>query len=713
MRCWRLAPTSTRNARSRCCATKNKNFDQVPAGIRRQMPPSLAAGSRRTVMKTPAKKTRRVISISVFRSSRALALGKTFSTTKTALAAIFLLLCFSVAPSFAQTAQTGALNGTVTDPSGRVIPGATITVTSINSGQTRSAITQDNGTYLVGLLPPEVYKVEAAKKDFTPAVIKQVKINITETATLNVQLQVGSFHEAITVQAEPMQLETASSALGHTIDQRMVENLPLVSRNYTQILGLSPGVSGDVNNGADIGRGSTSLSASTGGYSVAGSSTNDNNFQMNGMEVNDLAGQANISGGIPVPNPDSIQEFKVQTGQYDASYGRNAGANVDVVTKSETNQFHGDVWEYFRNTALNANDFFLKQQNQPRGVLNQNQFGFTLGGPVRKNKVMFFVSYQGTREKDGLDNSGGCLTTGNLPLGLTNDASSRTAAALAQEFNGQSGILGGTINSAADISPTALAVLNAQLGNGSFVVPAPQNAATGQSTFTSPCAYRDDQFITNLDLYHSEKNQLAGKFFFMNSSQIGAFPGNQLGVSAVTVPGFPQTFTNSFRTFSLTHTHTFNSHLLNQAVLRFHRLAGKLGQDYAKVKFANSPACAGSVSGVFTLASVCVPAPSFDDPFPDILVDGGFNVGGNGQGVSITQNFYDFSDSLAYVRGKHSFHFGGGITRSQFNFEHFHFFGGLLFPGMADFLLGNVLVSIDVPGVFDREWRVWGGNFFV
>src|SRR5207244_9094905 len=131
--------------------------------------------------------------------------------------------------------------------------------------------------------------------------------------------------------------------------------------------------------------------------------------------------------------------------------GRNAGVNVDVVTKSGTNQFHGDVWEYFRNTALNANDFFLKQQNQPRGVLNQNQFGFTLGGPVKKDKVMFFVSYQGTRERDGLDSAIGCLTTGNLPPGLMNSVGSRTAAALAQEFQNQSGLLGGTITSASDI----------------------------------------------------------------------------------------------------------------------------------------------------------------------------------------------------------------------------------------------------------------------
>src|SRR2546430_2052158 len=129
-----------------------------------------------------------------------------------------------------------------------------------------------------------------------------------------------------------------------------------------------------------------------------------------------------------------------------------------LVTKSGTNDFHGDIWEYFRNTALNANDYFVKQNETASGqpnkapVLNQNQFGFTLGGPVKKDKVMFFVSYQGTRERDGLDNSGGCLTTGNLPLGLTNGASSRTAAALAQEFNGQAGGLGGRNNSAADNS---------------------------------------------------------------------------------------------------------------------------------------------------------------------------------------------------------------------------------------------------------------------
>jgi hypothetical protein len=621
---------------------------------------------------------------------------------------------------FTQTAATGALRGTVTDPSGGVLPGATIKVTNAATGQTQTAVTQTNGAYVVPFLPVAVYRVEASGKGFKTEVFEKVEVNVTETKVVDIRLQVGSFTETVTVQAQPAPVETTSSALGNVTDQHMVDNLPLVTRNYTQILGLSPGVSGEVNNSADIGRGLSSEAAATGGYSVGGSNTNDNNFQMNGSEVNDLIGEGTISGGIPVPNPDSLQEFKVQVGQYDASYGRNAGANVDVVTKSGTNAFHGDVWEYFRNTALNANDYFLNQQSLPRGVLNQNQFGFTLGGPVVKDKLMFFVSYQGTRERDGL--AAGCLTTGFLPPAslLPDDTSGRTAAALAAAFNGQSGLFG-TISSAASISPTALAVLNAQFG-GSLAVPAAQNSATGASTFSSPCQYTEDQFVSDVDFYHTEKSHFSGKFFFMNSNQVSPFPTNQLGLVAASLTGFPQTTPNTTRDFSLTHTYSFNGHLINQAVLGFHRLTGGISQGYPNVTFANGAGCG---SGAFTLSSICVPAvPAFDNPLPDVIVSGpqslqdisqsvGFNLGGNGQGVAIAQNFYDVNDSLSYIHGKHTLHLGGGINRSQINFPLFHFFGGLYYPTFVDFLLGVPEISIDVPGVFGREWRVWDGNAFL
>jgi outer membrane receptor protein involved in Fe transport len=642
------------------------------------------------------------------------------------LASCLLISLMSAAALYGQTAQTGALTGTVSDPTGRVVQGVTVTVTSTSTGQTRTAVTQSNGKYLVPLLPPDVYKVEISSKDFKTVVFDRVKINITETAAVNAQLQIGSFKEIMTITAEPEQLNVTDTTLGHVTDQRVVENLPMATRNYTQILGLSPGVSGDVNNSAHIGRGDSSLSSSTGGYSIAGGSTNDNNFQMNGTEVNDLAGESLISGGVPVPNPDSIQEFKVQVGQYDASYGRNAGANVDVVTKSGTNEYHGDVWEYFRNTALNANDYFLNRNNLPRGVLNQNQFGGTFGGPILKNKVMFFASYQGTRERDGLDNSVGCLSTGLIPPQFGNSPDKRTADALATTFQGEQGFFSGQINSAADISPTALAVLNAQLPNGQLVVPGSQDSS-GNITLSAACVYRDDQFVSNLDFYHTDKSHFSGKFFWMNSNSNGAFPQNQLGVTdAVSVPGFPRTFDNKFRDLSLTHTYAFNDHFLNQAIIGFHRLAGGLGQNYPKVGFANTPACPASVPGPLTLASLCVPAPAFDNPFPDILIAGGgcalqgslgcpaaFNFGGNGQGVDIFQNYYDLGDSLTYVRGKHSLHFGGGLNRTQINFRKFHFFGGLYFLDVPDFLLGQPFLSIDVPGVFDRDWKVWDGNAYV
>ena len=135
---------------------------------------------------------------------------------------------------------------------------------------------------------------------------------------------------------------------------------------------------------------------------------------MNGVEINDLQGSGHYSGGVATPNPDSIQEFKVQTSQYDASYGRNAGANVDVLTKSGTNSWHGNVWEYFRNEALNANDYFRNGTGEPRAILRQNQFGFTFGGPIIKDKLLFFTSYQGTRQQNGIDPN--CSSSAILPV---------------------------------------------------------------------------------------------------------------------------------------------------------------------------------------------------------------------------------------------------------------------------------------------------------
>src|SRR5438270_1669770 len=184
-----------------------------------------------------------------------------------------------------------------------------------------------------------------------------------------------------------------TSALGRAVSRDTIIGLPLVTRNFTQIAGLSPGVAAGVYNAGELGTGTTALSQigkSNDGIFVHGARSYDNNWQLDGISVSDVQGSGSISGGIPIPNPDMLEEFKVQTGLYDASFGRGAGSNVSVITKSGTNQYHGTIFEFLRNDVLNANDYFLNRTGQRRPTLKQNQFGFALGGPIKKDKLLFF-----------------------------------------------------------------------------------------------------------------------------------------------------------------------------------------------------------------------------------------------------------------------------------------------------------------------------------
>src|SRR6202046_1388929 len=348
----------------------------------------------------------------------------------------------------AQTADTGAIAGTIMDATGGAVPQATIKVINETTGDTQVAVSQGTGGYKAELLGPGTYRMEVSKSGFKTAVVTGITVSVTETRATNIKLLVGDITQTVTVSAQPDILQTNSAALGHVTDERMVDTLPLVTRNYTQILALSPGVSGDVNNAAALGSGTATFSAHGGVVS-------DNNFQMNGLGVNDImTGFAQV----PIPNPDTIQEFKVQTGQYDAAFGRNAGANVNVVTKGGGNQFHGTAFEFLRNDDLNANNFFLNLAGQPRGVLKQNQFGGTVGGPVLKDKLFFFASYQGTRQRNGLDAT--CLGNFFTPTEITSDAASRSATALGAAFTGQAGALGpGVTSTGSNISPQAIALL--------------------------------------------------------------------------------------------------------------------------------------------------------------------------------------------------------------------------------------------------------------
>lgn len=611
------------------------------------------------------------------------------------IVAILFSSWFLFAPySNAQTAGTGAITGSVVDSGGGTVAGARVVATSLSTGEVRSTVADDRGNFLIPTLQPQLYSLEVSKAGFKTLAARDVRVTVAETTSLNLRLEIGEVSERVVVESTAEILQTEGAALGYVTDQRLVEGLPLVTRNYTQILALSPGVSADVNDASALGSG-------TANFSAHGGVIADNNFQMNGLGVNDL-----FFGivQIPVPNPDAIQEFKVQTGQYDATFGRNAGANVDVVTRGGTNQLHGSAFEFFRNDVLNANNFFLNRADLPRGVLKQNQFGFTLGGPVIKDKLFFFGSYQGTRQRNGLDTS--CLGDFFTPTEIDDSPTSRSATALGAAFANQPGVLGPAIApDGSNISPQAVALLNTTLGGGAFLIPAPQNP-DGSSVVSTACPFSENQFVANLDFNQSERSKWSGRFFWANNEQANNFTTNA-GTGGGNVPGFPLLTRNEFRDFTLSHSYVFTPSLVNQFVIGYARSVRETIPSQPVVSVN------GGSSAPLTLGALGTSAPPNDNAAPSIAVLGGFAAGGNGQGFNAFQNNYSFEDSLSYVHGRHSFRFGGGLSWQQINFEHFTFPGLLVYANMPDFLTGNPFLVADLQGLVDRAWRAKNGDLYV
>src|SRR5260370_26901335 len=314
-----------------------------------------------------------------------------------------LVALMANSPVFAQTASTGAIRGVIVDPTGDSVLGVAVTAVSVATGTERRSVSEANGIYTVGLLPPGAYQLRFLAAGFETAAPPLITVSVSETITLNIKMVVGAQQQTVEVAStvDPL-IQTESAALGTTVSGQTIQGVPLTERNYTQILTMSPGVGADVNNAASLGKG-------TQDFYVNGTGNIGNNYHMDGTDINNYgssrAGDFVQQAGIAIPNPDTIQEFRIQTTLYDAGYGRDAGANVEVVTKSGSNQFHGGVFEFFRNTALDANDTFLKRVGQSRPVMLQNQFGGIFGGPIRKNKLFFFGSYQATWQVNRLSPS--------------------------------------------------------------------------------------------------------------------------------------------------------------------------------------------------------------------------------------------------------------------------------------------------------------------
>ena len=449
-----------------------------------------------------------------------------------------------------QTASTGALTGVTLDPTGAVLTGVVVRLVKQDTNAIQSATSDKDGRFNFLLLPPGRYELQASNTGSDTLIASAtIDISVTEVVHLELHLRLATVFSNIKVYAEAATIQTDSSALGKVVNETAVSDLPLVTRNFAQIVSLSPGVSTGVYNAGELGLGGTALSQiakSSDGIYVHGARSYDNNFQVDGISVSDVQGSAAGSGGIPIPNPDSIQEFKIQTGLYDAGYGRYGGANVSVITKTGSNAFHGTVFEFLRNKVLNANDFFLNQTGQPRPVLNQNQFGFALSGPIKKDKLLFFGSYQGTYQVNGIaagQSRTACTASLSEPP-LTND---RTPAELGKIFGGMTGAQGGTAikPDGSNINPVALALLNFKLPDGSLLIPTPQTVAPTKllaqevfSVFSDPCHFDENQFSTNVDYLTRLNGRIAVRFLLADDGEDITFPGNGLN-PAGNIPGFP------------------------------------------------------------------------------------------------------------------------------------------------------------------------------
>jgi Carboxypeptidase regulatory-like domain/TonB dependent receptor/TonB-dependent Receptor Plug Domain len=617
-----------------------------------------------------------------------------------------------------QTASTGAVVGVTTDPSGSLLPGVSIRLSMHDNLSPSSSISDMNGAFVFPALPPGTYDLQATKIDFKPLAILNLQVNVTETLHLELHLVLASHAEHLQVSSETLMVQVDSSALGRMVNAKALNDLPLVNRNFTQITSLSPGVFAGIYNAGELGIGGIALSQvgkSNDGIYVHGARSYDNNWQLDGISVSDVIGSGSASGGIPIPNPETLEEFKVQTGLYDAAFGRGTGANVSVVTRTGSDDFHASIFEFLRNNLLNANDFFLNETRQPRPDLKQNQFGVAIGGPIQKDRLLFFGSYQGTRQINGLASGQAriaCSATLSEPP-LTND---RSAAALGQLFGGMKGALGGAAvdPSGSNINPVALALLSFKLPNGTFLVPTPQIidpsrpfATQGFSAFSEPCEFNEDQFLVNLDYTASQKSHLAGRFFYSADGQQVTFPGNSLNVSGNT-PGFASPGNSQFVVFSLAHNYVFNSERLNEARIGFVRTSTG-AQAHSPFAWSDVGASEGAMNE--------------NDALPSLSILGSLSMA-PAIPRTYAQNSLVLGDVFGLVAGAHTLNFGGTFARLQANLDFAGFGSFLEFLSWPDFLLGlngagngskfsNVFASEDVFGLLNRELRAWEGSAFI
>src|SRR6266403_2645063 len=613
--------------------------------------------------------------------------------------------------AYGQGGATGAIAGSVVDTSGASISAADVQIISASTESiVRKLSTNADGEFVATLLPPGNYDVIVNQSGFGEAKAQAIEVRVTETTRVTISLKPGTVAETVQISAQVTSVETTNATTGQSLGTETVRELPLATQNYQQLLTLSTGAQSELNASAQLGRGNARVI-------VNGQREDNNNYLIEGISATDY----NVAQGtnVPLPNPDVIQEFKVQTSLYDASQGRNGGGNVNAILKSGTKEFHGDAYEYFRNDILNANEFFLNAAGQNRPPVKQNIFGASMGGPVGREKYgFFFVNYQGTRQRSALS-PGTQINNSAFPVLPSND---RSADAIAAAFTTPDFPL-----VSADIDPVVLALLNFksnQFGNtpGGFLIPTVNPSVpggdTGSFVITKPGKYSDNQFTTNWDReFHRGQDKVAARFFFSNSESFLPFGAGGLQASlggtlsssiSATDLNFPYDLPLKGRFFTASETHLFSPTLVNE--FRF-------GLVHIGYSLLNIPPVTASDLGIHR------PTNNVTTSIYKFSIFGaGFQLGPAPPADQFqTQNNYNFVDTASWVKGAHVFRFGGEFTRVNLDKLFPQVFNGQLFffntPGGASafqkFLIGAPDGSFGGGGVFNHEYRTNDFAFFV
>ncbi len=595
-------------------------------------------------------------------------------------------------------AQTGGIRGTVKDPSGAVIAGAKITITEQGTGTLRAATSREDGAFEFASVPVAVYTVEVDAAGFKRFVQKDLAVDIGHVANVSAIMQIGQSSTTVTVEASGVQVETTSTQLGAVVNERAITQLPLNERDTYQLLQIQPGVQSQLGDSLFYG------SDRAGVVTVNGARGRANNYSVNGGDGNDLF--ANLPG--VEPSPDSVEEFRVLTNTFDAEYGRNSGAVVNVVTKSGTNDWHGDIFEFFRNDVLNAKGFYDTSTPEFR----QNQFGGTVGGPIRKDKQFFFVSYEGRRIVKGVSTVPVAVPT---PAELNGDFSAQGTAAGQTQFYG-------VLN-----DPTVANILNnrcgtqiAAAGGGTALTaalggtPEPYSSLFPNLQIPTQCfdpvavsllRFVPGSNIPGTDLFEGVPNstdfgnQVTGRYdwnatnnqkvsiyyYYDNDSMLDPFATFQ--AAGANIGNFPGTFRTLSQQVNASHTWTIGTTAVNELRFTFYREGQAAFDQPTLTNLVTNSCTAAAAPYCFTgtadtalvsdSGTAIAPSPSLGitpglgskfEGVPFISVSGGFSIGNNFEGqLPQTGNTYQWSEGYSKVLGKHSMKFGVDYRYQQFD----------------------------------------------